>query len=197
MKAFAKLKKPIIITLLVALAVSYYVYLTHRKVDNSEKMASESVQSELLSRDMNKNYPSDYYDVVDYFTSMQKVCYKEDISDDEIVGFVQHMRAMLDDELLSKNGNDYQSYLTRFKDEIEAYKSKEQYINEYQIQRRRDITQYTMDSKNYAEVSVKYYVRTGSKLTVMYQKYTLRKGTDSKWKILFWELSDGADMKDE
>ncbi|MDD6339941.1 MAG: hypothetical protein PUA49_05545 [Butyrivibrio sp.] len=197
MKAFAKLKKPIIITLLVALAVSYYVYLTHRKVDNSEKMASESVQSELLSRDMNKNYPSDYYDVVDYFTSMQKVCYKEDISDDEIVGFVQHMRAMLDDELLSKNGNDYQSYLTRFKDEIEAYKSKEQYINEYQMQRRRDITQYTMDSKNYAEVSVKYYVRTGSKLTVMYQKYTLRKGTDSKWKILFWELSDGADMKDE
>ena len=129
MKAFAKLKKPIIITLLVALAVSYYVYLTHRKVDNSEKMASESVQSELLSRDMNKNYPSDYYDVVDYFTSIQKVCYKEDISDDEIVGFVQHMRAMLDDELLSKNGNDYQSYLTRFKDEIEAYKSKEQYIN--------------------------------------------------------------------
>ncbi len=197
MKAFAKLKKPIIITLLVALAVSYYVYLTHRKVDNSEKMASESVQSELLSRDMNKNYPSDYYDVVDYFTSMQKVCYKEDISDDEIVGFVQHMRAMLDDELLSKSGNDYQSYLTRFKDEIEAYKSKEQYINEYQMQRRRDITQYTMDSKNYAEVSVKYYIRTGSKLTVMYQKYTLRKGTDSKWKILFWELSDGADMKDE
>ena len=197
MKAFAKLKKPIIITLLVALAVSYYVYLTHRKVDNSEKMASESVQSELLSRDMNKNYPSDYYDVVDYFTSIQKVCYKEDISDDEIVGFVQHMRAMLDDELLSKNGNDYQSYLTRFKDEIEAYKSKEQYINEYQMQRRRDITQYTMDSRNYAEVSVKYYVRTGSKLTVMYQKYTLRKGTDSKWKILFWELSDGADMKDE
>ena len=197
MKAFAKLKKPIIITLLVALAVSYYVYLTHRKVDNSEKMASESVQSELLSRDMNKNYPSDYYDVVDYFTSIQKVCYKEDISDDEIVGFVQHMRAMLDDELLSKNGNDYQSYLTRFKDEIEAYKSKEQYINEYQMQRRRDITQYTMDSKNYAEVSVKYYIRTGSKLTVMYQKYTLRKGIDSKWKILFWELSDGADMKDE
>lgn len=197
MKAFAKLKKPIIITLLVALAVSYYVYLTHRKVDNSEKMASESVQSELLSRDMNKNYPSDYYDVVDYFTSIQKVCYKEDISDDEIVGFVQHMRAMLDDELLSKNGNDYQSYLTRFKDEIEAYKSKEQYINEYQMQRRRDITQYTMDSRNYAEVSVKYYIRTGSKLTVMYQKYTLRKGTDSKWKILFWELSDGADMKDE
>lgn len=197
MKAFAKLKKPIIITLLVALAVSYYVYLTHRKVDNSEKMASESVQSELLSRDMNKNYPSDYYDVVDYFTSIQKVCYKEDISDDEIVGFVQHMRAMLDDELLSKNSNDYQSYLTRFKDEIEAYKSKEQYINEYQMQRRRDITQYTMDSRNYAEVSVKYYIRTGSKLTVMYQKYTLRKGTDSKWKILFWELSDGADMKDE
>ena len=197
MKAFAKLKKPIIITLLVALAVSYYVYLTHRKVDNSEKMASESVQSELLSRDMNKNYPSDYYDVVDYFTSIQKVCYKEDISDDEIVGFVQHMRAMLDDELLSKNGNDYQSYLTRFKDEIEAYKSKEQYINEYQMQGRRDITQYTMDSRNYAEVSVKYYIRTGSKLTVMYQKYTLRKGTDSKWKILFWELSDGADMKDE
>ena len=65
------------------------------------------------------------------------------------------------------------------------------------MQRRRNITQYTMDSRNYAEVSVKYYIRTGSKLTVMYQKYTLRKGTDSKWKILFWELSDGADMKDE
>lgn len=193
----AKFRKPIIITLLVVLAISYYIYLTRRDVNNTDKMASESKQLEVLSRDMSKNYPKDYYEVVEYFAKIQKTAYKEKLSEDEIVGCVQHLRALISDELLLQKDNDYDSYLARFKEEIERYRENDRYINDFQIQKRRGIKQYVLDGKSFAEVHVKYFIREGGKLIVMYEKYTLRKESDSKWKILYWEISDGTEMKDE
>lgn len=39
-KGLGKLRKPIIITILALLVVSYYIYLTHRNVNNDDKMTS-------------------------------------------------------------------------------------------------------------------------------------------------------------
>ena len=193
-KKLSRMKKPLIITLLAALIISYYVYLTHRNVDNTDKLAGTT--NELLSRDMVRNYPSDYYDVVDYFLQIQKIIYKEDLTDDEITGYAQHMRALWDDELLAKPGNDYETYLNNLKAEIEQYKANEKYVNEYSLQRRRDVEPYTIDGKMYARITVKYYMREGGKLIIFYERYTLRKDTDDKWKILYWEVSDGTEMEE-
>ena len=34
-------------------------------------------------------------------------------------------------------------------------------------------------------------------LSVVYEKYTLRKDSDSHWKILFWEVTDGTEMEEK
>lgn len=193
-KGLGKLRTPLIFTVLALLAVSYYIYLSHRPVDNTDKMANGSAASELLSRDMDLNYPSDYYEVMKYFAEVNKLWYKQELTQDEITGLAQHIRALYDEELLSKPGNDYETYLETLNNEISAYRKEGRYINDYEVQKRSTIKTSTFQENRYAMVTVKYYVRKGKDLKITYQKYTLRKDKDSRWKILFWELSDGTEM---
>lgn len=194
--AFSKFRKPLIFTVLAVLAVSYYMYLSHRNVDNTDKMANGSAASELLSRDMDLNYPSDYYEVMKYFAEVNKLWYKEQLTQDEIVGLAQHVRALYDDEFLSMDGNDYETYLMNLNAEIASYREEGKYINDYELQKRRAVRTIFYEDHFYASVTVKYYVRRGKNLVITYQKYTLRKDADSRWKILYWELSDGTEMAD-
>ena len=99
MKVFDKIKKPLIITLLAALAISYYIYLSNRDV-NKGNAKETSAATEVLRRDMDKNYPGSPRAVVTYFADIQKVLYKSDLDDDEFTGIAQHMLATYDDELL-------------------------------------------------------------------------------------------------
>ena len=108
-KRLGKLRKPIIITILALLVVSYYIYLTHRNVNNDDKMTSNSAVSEITSRDLEKNYPGTPRAVVSYFADIQKIWYKDDITGDELTGLAQHARALFDDELLA--ANDYEQYM--------------------------------------------------------------------------------------
>ncbi len=195
-KGLGKLRTPLIFTVLALLAVSYYIYLSHRPVDNTDKMTNGSTVSELLGRDMDLNYPSDYYEVMKYFAEVNKLWYKQELTEDEIVGLAQHIRALYDEELLSKPGNDYETYLATLNNEISAYRKEGRYINDYEVQKRSTIKTTTFQNNRYAMVTVKYYVRKGKDLKITYQKYTLRKDEDSRWKILFWELSDGTEMAD-
>lgn len=195
-KGLGKLRTPLIFTVLALLAVSYYIYLSHRPVDNTDKMTNGSTVSELLGRDMDLNYPSDYYEVMKYFAEVNKLWYKQELTEDEIVGLAQHIRALYDEELLSKPGNDYETYLATLNNEISAYRKEGRYINDYEVQKRSTIKTTTFQNNRYAMVTVKYYVRKGKDLKITYQKYTLRKDEDSRWKILFWELSDGTEMVD-
>ena len=195
MKVLSKIKKPLIITLLAVLAISYYIYLSHRDVNNDDKMASDSKVATLISRDMDNNYPGTPRAVLSYFMDIQKIWYKEDISKDEFNGLVQHARDLFDDEMLAVN--DYESYCERLEAEIESYKESDRYISEYVIEDGYNIEYKTFNSQSYAIVDVKYFVIEGKNLHTVYEEYTLRKDNDSHWKILFWKLTDGTRMEEQ
>ena len=196
MKVFEKIKKPLIITLLAALAVSYYIYLSNRDTDkNNGKEKETSVATAVLQRDMDKNYPGSPRAVVTYFADIQKLIYKNDFDDDELTGLAQHMLATYDDELLEKNP--YELFIENLKTEISTYKSEKQYISQYIVEDGygRELTDFKGDE--YAEVDLKYYVRndTQKQTIAIYEKYTLRKDSKGQWKILYWDLADGKDME--
>ena len=65
------------------------------------------------------------------------------------------------------------------------------------MQKSSDINRYEFDGKEYATVSVGYLVREKGTVEYIYQDYTLRKGEDGKWKILFWEKSSSLDKDNE
>mgnify|MGYP003447952129 CR=1 FL=1 len=51
------------------------------------------------------------------------------------------------------------------------------------------------DGKEYARVDVAYFVHEGKKVIKTMEKFTLRKDSDGKWKILFWEIGKVSDME--
>ncbi len=193
MKVWQKIRKPLIFTLLAVLAVSYYIYLSHRKVDNSDKTVSNSAASELISRNLDLNYPGTPIAVVSYYSEIIKVIYKETISDDETAGLAQHSLALFDSELSSYN--DYETYLASFTADIAAYKSAGKYISEYTVEPGYNVEYTTFKDNSYAMVDVKYYVREGKNLVNTYEEYTLRKDKEGKWKILYWTLTDASKME--
>lgn len=186
-----KKARPIIIIMIIAvLAVSYYIYLSNKKVDNTEKLSDDTGIEAVLSRNMETGYPSDYYAVVDYFVSLQKVFYKNKLDDEQIARFADKMRSLFDDELLGKDGNQYDLYLEALKTEYKDYRENKRYVKDYQVQPRLLIETFTSDAKFYARVKVKYVEQYNGDVVTFYEKYTLRRDTSNKWKIICWERSD-------
>ena len=196
MKVFDKIKKPLIITLLAVMVVSYYIYLSHRGNGSSQKAKKETTAATaVLQRDMDKNYPGSPCSVIEYFADIQKVIYKSTVSDDEMTGLEQHMYATYDDELKEKNP--YDLFVENLKAEVSSYKSDKKYISQFIVEDGYGVDMQKLNGEDYAMVDVKYYIRNEKqKETVaIYEKYTLRKDTEGRWKILYWELTDGKDME--
>ena len=185
MKTFDKIKKPLIFIVLACLVVGYYIYLTHRNVDNNESIADNSSRYSVLDRDLERNYPGTPRSVVTYYSDILKVIYKEELTDDEFESTVEHLRGLFDNELLAYN--DYETYYLSLKNEIESYQDSGMYVADYSVEDGYDIEYKTLeDGENYAYVDVSYYVRSGKTVTTIYELFTLRKDDDGNWRMLTW-----------
>lgn len=190
MPKWKKLQKPLIIAILALLAVAYYFYLSNRDVNRSGKEKETSVATSLSNRDLDKNYPGTPRGVVDFYSQLTKVWYKESLTEDELGNLAQKARALFDQELLDKNPND--QYVLNLKADIKAFQDKDKYISDYTVEDASNIDYVTFQKQSYAKVDTVYYVRENGQVTNTYQQYTLRKDKDGKWKILFWTVSDAS-----
>lgn len=190
------LKKVVIFTLLAVMIILYYVHLTSRSADDIEGSLDTSVVSELLTVDMELNYPTTPRDVVIYYSKIIKAFYGENLTDNQLIGLAQHARATFDAELLEYN--DYEEYMERLETEIEAYHQAKKVITEYIIQRASDVEYFTDGGVQYAKVEALYYLSEGSSTrTKTYECYTLRKDDEGKWRILYWETIPEKTIKGE
>lgn len=179
---WAKARKPLIIGVLVVLALSYYIYLTHKPVNNKEKPVELTPVTTITTRDMNTNYPTIPSQVVSLFADIQKLWYKQTLSEDEFKSLAEHARAMFDVELLAYN--DFAGYTERLKLEIDSYKKANRYILSYEVGE----TKFkSLNGESYAIVQVKYYLISGKNPVTVNEEYVLRKDSNSKWKIVYWE----------
>ncbi len=190
------LKKIIIFTILAVLIILYYVHLTSRSANDIEGNSDTTVVGELLAIDMDLNYPTTPRDVVIYYSKVIKAFYGEKLTDNQLIGLAQHARATFDAELLEYN--DYEEYMERLEIEIEAYHQAKKVITDFIIQRASDVEYFTDNGVQYAKVEALYYLSEGSSTrTKTYECYTLRKGENGKWKILYWETIPEKDIKGE
>lgn len=193
MKVLDKIKKPLIFVLLAGMVVGYYIYLSNRNTDSTETPVETSVASEVLDRDLERNYPATPKSVVSYFCEIQKIIYKEELTDQEFEEIVTCMRSLYDDELLAYN--DRENYAFDLKAEIESYQAASKYIAEYIVEDGYGIEFLSYSGDSYAKVDVKYILRVGKSVVTLYEEYTLRKDEESRWKILYWEETDASVME--
>lgn len=190
------LRKVIIFTFLAVLLVTYYVHISSKTANDVEALPDNSFVGTLLALDPDISYPDTVYDVVSYYSDIIKAYYSEDMSDDQLVGLVQHARTLFDDELLSYNP--YETFLQNVKAEITVYKAAGKKITDYSIQRNSDVTYIYDGIDQYARINVLYWMMEGnSDRTKTYERYTLRKDDEGHWKILYWELVEPNNFKSE
>ena len=192
MKIWKKIRTPLVFVILACCAIGYYIYLSHRDVDQTEKMASNTEVSKLISRDLDLNYPATARAVVTYYSDIIKAYYKETMTDEELASLAEKARGLFSEELL--NFNSQETYLANLTTEIEAYKSAGKYISDYLVEEGYNVEYITFKEEDYAKVDAKYYVREDSSLVYVYEEYTLKK-EDSNWKIVYWEVTDASGME--
>lgn len=192
------LKKVIVFTFLAVLVISYYIHLTSKTANDVEATVDNSVVGTLLAVNMELNYPSTPKDVVELYSKIIKAFYGEEMTEDQLIGLAQRARAMFDSELLSYNS--YNTYIQDLKTEIESYKLQSKKISAYSVERASHTVFINEDDSQYARINALYYVvqgKSGTDRTKTYERYTLRKDVEGKWKIVYWELIPEKDFHGE
>ena len=192
---FSKIKKPLIIVILGGLIVGYFFYLTNRKIDNNDKMADNSPLSQVLDKDLTLNYPGTPRGVLIYYSDILKVLYTLDGKKDEadVRRLGDKLLGIFDEELISYNPPEI--YKASLVEEVKVYNSAKKKVADYVIEGNSNIEFLKDKGKEYAIIDVAYFVHEDKKVIKTMEKFTLRKDSEGKWKILFWEIGKVSDME--
>ncbi len=187
------MKKYIKIVLLsivcIGLIVGYYYYLSFHNKKNVENAKDLTPVEDVITRDLEKNYPPTPREVVKFYDKILKCYYNEKYDDEEFEQLVEQARLILDEELLKKNPKD--QYILALKADIKDYKDNERKLSRATVCDSKDVTYQKIDGKECAYVTSTYFVKEGNTFTNTYQKYVLRKDADGEWKILGYKAMEG------
>ena len=178
----------IVIAVLVALGLVYYLANKDTGKDATDIAADTSEVSVLISKDIMANYPESPKDVVNLYARITKAYYDTSLTDEQIEALGKQARLMFDDEL--KNTQTDADFYEKLKEDIGNYNSTKTRISSYAIQGAAKTKYSTFKDRQYASIALVYYLRQGDKLIDSPTKFTLRKDDDGHWKILFWELTE-------
>lgn len=187
----------VVLVVLVALGVGYYYYLS-TKTPSQEEVGKEINSDEvaaLISKDIDNNYPESPKEVVKLYARITKAYYNGEITDEQIPQLGAQARLLFDDELKSTQTDE--DFYKALKEDIYAYKDMKRFISDYSIDGSGNVDYSKWEDREYASITVLYYIRESSTLNYSYTKYTLRKDDQGRWKILFWELVNSDKTKVE
>ena len=99
------LKMTIVVIIAGALIVGYFYYLNVRNASNSQE--EEAVQltevEDLLTTDLENKYPPTPREVIKLYNRIMKVCYNEELTDEEVEGLARLQWELLDPKLQEIN----------------------------------------------------------------------------------------------
>lgn len=175
---------------LIVLLVGYYAYLANK--DRAEKDdAKMTAVQEVLSRDLQYDYPPTVKEVIKYYNEIVKCFYNEDCTEGEINELGQKARELYDEELLE--ANEVGPYLIRLQSEVKEHKEKERHISVVVLGSSTSV-EYSED-RTLAKIMCGYNVTEGDESHPTKQIYLLRKDKNSRWKIYGWD--DVANLQSE
>ncbi len=188
-------KRILIAVILAAIIIVYYIHVGNiSNQDPTDKLPKDSELYKLITRDLDgQYYPEFPRGVVDFYAQITKAYYYYDLTETQIEALGTQAKKLFDEELVKENPDD--KFFDLLKKDIEYYKTNKVKITDYSVEKSSDIDMYTFDGREYASVRALYYVseNEGTSRKFVYQDYTLRKDSDGRWKILFWESADAPE----
>ena len=190
MKKSHNIKGIILAAVMLLLIVGYYYYLSNRDVSQAEDADHElqtlTATQEVLTRDLETNYPPTPREVVKYFSQITQCFYNEDNTEEEIEQLGHKIMELYDEELIANQ--DEERYLSALKKDIEEFKEKKRTIVSYVPSSSVDVETFTKDGYDWASLYCIYGIKQDGLLYNSNIVFILKKDENSHYKIYGWKL---------
>ncbi len=182
------IKVTIIGIVLACLIIGYYFYLNQRERATAEANPIVTKVDEVLSRNLENNYPPTPKEVVRYYSEITKCFYNEEYTQGQLEQLADKARQLFDVQLAEHN--EWGTYLMNLQSEIEDYKKNERQISSYSVAASTDVDEFSQDGYKFARLHCIYTVRQGGYYVDVNEIFLLRKDEDGHWKIFGWGLAE-------
>ncbi len=180
----------IVFAIFVLACVGAFFYLSNREekepVETDHKVMT--VVQEVLSRNLDTNYPPTPKEVLKYYSEITRCFYSEKYTDEELDALAIKSRELFDQELFENQSTE--QYLAALKRDIEDYKEANRVISSYSVSSSTDVNEYSYDGREWAQLYCIYSLREGTTIIPIQERFLMRKDENGHWKILGWELAE-------
>lgn len=177
----------------VALVIGSYYYFTVYKSPSVEDNVELTEVQQVITKDLEDNYPATPREVVKCYNRIQECFYNESYTDEELYDLGDQARMLMDEELLANNPRD--SYFDALKADIAEYEEKDIEIVSSDVCDSNDVHYQKIDGDECAYVTASYFIDEAKSYSRTYQMYVLRKDEDGNWKILVFYQVEGDSSK--
>ena len=171
--------------------VGLFFYISNRSNVVAEGRQQMSEVQEILSRNLETNYPPTPKEVLKFYSEITQAFYGEEYTDEELEKLALKSRQLFDDELVA-NQTDEQ-YLSALKMDIESWKQDKKVISSYSVSSSTDVQEYSYGGREWAQLYCIYSIRMGTNVAPIQEHFIMRKDERGHWKILGWELVEPGD----
>ena len=173
--------------------VGLFFYISNHSREVSEGGQPMTAVQQILSRNLETNYPPTPKEVLKFYSEITRCFYGEQYTDEELAKLAILSRKLFDDELVA-NQTDEQ-YLSALKFDIESWKNDKKVISSYSVSSSTDVQEYSYGGREWAQLYCIYSIRMGTNVAPVQEHFIMRKDERGHWKILGWELVESNDGK--
>jgi len=188
------IKATILISLMVALIIGYYCYLSYRNSHINSQAAAEEVAlemtdtQELLARAKYKEYPTTPAQVVKYYNEITTCFYNDEHTDEELRALADLSRSLYDSELVAHQSMD--DYMEKLKLDIEVFAAGNIRVYDSTVTPATDVEFFSHNGYECAKLNSTYTLKSGTNYETTVEVYILRKDEDGHWKIFGFALAE-------
>lgn len=192
-------KKGIIYVLLMLILGSGLIVafwkMANRNFGDATDATKTTLVSDIITKELEKNYPPTPREVVDLYSQILTCFYNENCSDEEIESLGEQARLLFDTKLLE--GNPKEQYFQDLKNEIKEYKKNKCTVVNYNIGESDEVKYVTKDNEKFAMIKAQYFMKNNNEYKRTTEDYVLRKDSDGHWKIYGYTISKGVSSSEE
>ena len=165
-------------------------YLMNKKAEQSkpEDYVQLTKVQEVLSRNLDTNYPQTPKEVIKYYSEITKCFYNETYSEEELYDLAMKALDLYDYELATNKTEE--EYLKDLKSEIQTFKNNGYSISSYNMSSSTDVYDFKEDGYDFARLYCTYNVRMGTVLQPIEEIFLLRMDLEGHWKIYGWDMAE-------
>ena len=171
--------------------VGLFFYVANRtKAIEEGKVQQMTVVQEILSRNLETNYPPTPKEVLKFYSEITRCFYSEEYTDEELTKLAILSRKLFDDELVANQTDE--EYLSALKFDIASWKNDNKVISSYSVSSSTDVQEYSYGGYEWAQLYCIYSIRMGTNMAPVQEHFIMRKDAKGHWKILGWELVENT-----